>query len=60
MEEDLAKKLGLNMEPLPGSNVGGFGGNITKVQTHGVKFVLGGVKINHKVNMSSPGSTRFH
>ena len=48
IEEDLAQKLGLNMEPLPVSNVGGFGGHTTKVQTNGVKFMLGGVSVKAK------------
>ena len=52
IEDDLVKKLGLNMEPLPGSNVGGFGGKITKVKTQGVKFVIGGVEIKAKTTRS--------
>jgi hypothetical protein len=40
--KDLAKNLGLDMEPLPGLNIGGFGGKITKEQTRGVRFMLGG------------------
>ena len=31
IKEELARKLELNMEPLPVSNVGGFGGHSTKV-----------------------------
>ena len=48
MVEDIARKLELNMEPLPVSNVGGFGGHSTKVQTKGVKFILGGVCVKAK------------
>ena len=42
IKEALAQKLGLTMEPLPMSNVGGFGGHTTKMRTNGVKFILGG------------------
>ena len=41
IKEELAQKLELKMEPLPVTNVGGFGSQTTKIQTKGVKFVLG-------------------
>ena len=48
IKEELARKLELNMELLPVSNVGEFGGHSTKIQTRGVKFVLGGICVKAK------------
>ena len=48
IKEDIAQKLELKMEPLPMTNVGGFGSHTTKIQTKGVKFVLGGLVLKQK------------
>ena len=57
IEEDLAQKLELKMEPLPVSNVGGFGGHTTKMQNKGGEIYIRRGKCqgkNHKVYLSTP------
>ena len=42
MVEDIARKLELNMEPLPVSNMGGFGGAFNKGSNQGGEIYIGG------------------
>ena len=48
IKESFAQDLGLKMESLPTTEVGGFGNQKTKLQAKAVKFNLGGINVRAK------------